>query len=284
MIFTIVGDGAVGLFIGYILSSNNEKVFFKGIDKKRPEKVRILGKMDDSYTPKYIENYHQITPSSVIIIAVKAYDLSIVLDDLIRYNLGNNRIILIQNGLNLLKERKSYFPNCYRFILTAGLSRVSSEEVIYNGGEIFIPKSMDTEILKGFKHEITILRDDLDTVVNNKFIVNCIINPLTTIFGCKNRGILNKEAKSLVFSIYHEIGVVFNAHNINFTIGVDEILEISDSDNRSSMFQDYENGNSNELEFLNSYLLELAEEFNISVPVNNIITKIVKSMFEIRGL
>lgn len=139
---------------------------------------------------------------------------------------------------------------------------------------------------------------DIQILLRQKLAVNCVINPLTAILGCRN-GVLFEDpaADRLAFRICKEAALVFKQeaiHNRRPDTPVDEVSipeELSaqalykeckrlaglTAGNVSSMLADIRKGDrATEIEYLNGYLMSLASRYDEEVKLNASLLDLVK--------
>jgi len=114
---------------------------------------------------------------------------------------------------------------------------------------------------------------DIKAALWEKLAINCVINPLTASYKCRNGELIeNPMLKELVKELCLEIEMVRDAANIPHT--KEPIFDIvsqvifDTTTNFSSMFQDVEAGRSTEIESITGYLVRVASQFKIEVPLN----------------
>ncbi|MHA1805796.1 MAG: ketopantoate reductase family protein, partial [Promethearchaeota archaeon] len=112
---------------------------------------------------------------------------------------------------------------------------------------------------------------------------NVGINPLGALTRLRNGDLLNDvKLKDLISSLVEEAVVVANAVGLN--LDKNECLELTFSvadktrENLNSMLQDILRGRQTEIEFMNGKIVSLAEELGISVPMNDIIVRLIRGL------
>ncbi|KAL5495080.1 PAN5 [Sanghuangporus weigelae] len=144
---------------------------------------------------------------------------------------------------------------------------------------------------------------DMQVILRQKLVVNCVINPLTSILGCRNGRVFEHDAgKRLAFRICKEASRVFKKEAIgNRDPGVEpdevyvppelslnsllreceRVARVTDS-NTSSMLADLKKGRkATEVEYLNGYLMTLGKRYDEAVPVNASLVDLIKMRAEI---
>lgn len=279
----IIGDGAIGTYISYLLSRGGIENAIKGIIPKRDHLVKVGGLIEDSFYISYFNGYDEVVKDDIIILAVKSYDLPNLFIQLLENSFNENQIILIQNGLNLMKGFENSFNRLDQVIVTAGVTTKSKDEIAYNGGDLYYSSSLNSRVSTLFDKANFLPTDNIELLIYDKFIINCVINPLTTILGSSNRSILDPNIDCLVEKLFGEITRTFDQLGINYSITLDRVKEIASFDNSSSMLQDYRLGNRSELDYLNRYLLQLGKKNNLDLPINFTIVSLVDTIFSLRG-
>ncbi|KAJ3087089.1 2-dehydropantoate 2-reductase (Ketopantoate reductase) (KPA reductase) (KPR), partial [Physocladia obscura] len=126
-----------------------------------------------------------------------------------------------------------------------------------------------------------------------KLATNCALNPLTAVFNARNGQIArNPNAQSLIHAICCEIVSLPAFHplfpsttplstepstNANASALMNHVLAVANatSENHNSMDVDVVNSVETEINFLNAYLLRLARESRLSMPLNKAFVDLV---------
>ncbi len=111
-----------------------------------------------------------------------------------------------------------------------------------------------------------------------KLIVNCIINPLTSILQVRNNEIMADSLREIRHSIIQECIAVGQAEGIGFQSNLEECIErkIAGYTNYSSMYQDIVKRKKTEIDFLNGKVVELGKKHGIPMPVNESLVGLIK--------
>ncbi|MCP4594982.1 2-dehydropantoate 2-reductase [Neptuniibacter sp.] len=117
------------------------------------------------------------------------------------------------------------------------------------------------------------LDDDIAKTLWRKLAINCAINPLSAHFQCKNGELINNPNYLVeMAAICREVEAVTSAAGIKLFDGplIEHACQVAEltAENYSSMMQDVKHGRSTEISSITGYLCKLAEQHNISIPVN----------------
>jgi 2-dehydropantoate 2-reductase len=116
----------------------------------------------------------------------------------------------------------------------------------------------------------------------NKLFVNSVINPITALTGGNNGIVLCEPLRSTVKKIVEECIEVARMEGIDAE--ADAILEFvlsvasKTSMNTSSMLSDTINRKRTEIESINGYVIRAAKKHNISVPINETLYAMIKTI------
>ncbi len=288
----IFGPGALGLYFAARLHQAGYPVVLGHKLSKVPESrevsvlVRGKGQTETLTLPIYApsELLHQFGSFSLVIVTVKARHLQTVSTFLQR--LQACFFLFPQNGAGFERSLKPALSGQFvRLVVTFGVTRTKPWQVEYRGdGEIWMEEKFlePAAILQKAGFQVRLV-EDIQPWVMRKFLVNLVINPLTTIFGVPN-GDLTRVDPDLTLgrAILREGLEVLAAEGWHFNQEEIESLVISvlqqTAQNRSSMLQDLDRGALTEIDWITGYLLGLAKRQGIEVPYNETVYRIVKGL------
>jgi 2-dehydropantoate 2-reductase len=307
----IYGAGAIGSFIGFLLS---DTAAMKGqlVDdvallgrKGHIEEIRANGlKIDLFDKTKFVKfrncfsslaelDRSDFTPD-LVVICVKTHSLPRVRDEILESGLlaGKLRgatIVLLMNGMG--NKELFAFPskNVYEGFTSIGVKfpkdglvelKGTAKTVMENGigaeikeflAQRFDSNNFDIEFVPEFKAQQW-----------NKLFVNSVINPITALTGGNNGIVLCEPLRSTVKKIVEECLEVARKEEIDAE--ADAVLEFvlsvasKTSMNTSSMLSDTINRKRTEIESINGYVIRAAKKHNISVPVNEALYAMIKTI------
>ena len=122
-----------------------------------------------------------------------------------------------------------------------------------------------------------------------KLVVNCVINPLTTVFDCTNGDLVNNASMSVIMNsiiseacaVLHTLPQVQQASHLRFTTGRLRKLVVqaahATSKNVSSMRQDALQRKTLEIDYINGYIVQQGQDHGIAVPMNATLMEMTKA-------
>jgi 2-dehydropantoate 2-reductase len=310
----IYGAGAIGSFVGYLLSELEGDEVREG---KAVENVALLGReghiqkiLEDGLKIKLPEGSRAIrfrhclsrlseideldfTPDMVVV-CVKTHSIPVVLDEMTKSGLLNGKlkeaaILLLVNGMGNREMFDLASHEIFEGITSIGVvfSESGSIELKGKGKTIFeskLRKNMrdflqDRFEKKGFEIEFS---DDFKVHQWNKLFANAVINPITALTRKQNGIVLSSHLKGAVEKIVRECVIVAKQEGLDFSENevVDFVYSVSSktSLNTSSMLQDVLKGKRTEIDSINGYIVRLARKHSLSVPVNETLYALIKAL------
>ena len=113
---------------------------------------------------------------------------------------------------------------------------------------------------------------DIDSTLWHKLAINCVINPLTAAYRCRNGELASATYRPLLIALCSEISTACRAagRGADASSLLEDVLAVIDStaQNRSSMLQDVLGGRRTEIDFINGYLLRHPAVAGLELPLN----------------
>jgi 2-dehydropantoate 2-reductase len=307
----IYGAGAVGSFVGYLLSeiagntpienvallgrrSHIQKIIKAGLRIDLPD-----GHMRLRFSHCF-SGLDELCSSSfypdIVILCVKTYSLQRVLDEItasgaLNGNLKRADYILLMNGMGNREVFKLPKHNVFEGITSIGVNFPEDGSIEFKGrGKTVFEDGIGQEIKhfmremfeeKGFEIEFA---KDFKNHQWNKLFVNSVINPMTTLTRKHNGIVLSKCLEDTVEEVVEECVSV--AAKEGCIANKDTVLDLvrsiasKTSMNTSSMLQDVQRSQMTEIDSINGYVISLARKHGERVPANETLYSLVKSMEE----
>ncbi len=284
MIIQIMGAGALGCLIGYLIQKSGYNVVFVARGKQYlalSKKLKISGLANDEIRVKV---YQKPRNADITFLTVKAYDTEIAAKSLSKIDCGI--VCSLQNGLNIEEILKKYLNKFLRGVTTYASYLINWGHIYYAAeGEIVIGNKSNYvdvvfDVLRSCKINVK-LTDDINKKIWEKAVVNAVINPITALCRVKNGEILkSKDLWELARDLINECKTVAKAYgyelkNIESTV---KSVIIKTSENKSSMLQDIERGKRTEIDYINGMFSKMAKVRNLHTPINYTLTKLIKAI------
>jgi len=306
----IVGPGAMGcLLAGKIALTGNEVILLDII----PERVEIINhqgliiegiqgtfqvKVPDTLNPA------DLLPAELILICVKAYDTEIVAKVL--QDIGSEAYILtLQNGVGNVETLGEYLPKekIIGGITSHGATDLGSGQVRHAGqGDTFIgygfsrgdgdpvqdPQLNKIKSLLTEAGIVTQLVPKVEELIWSKLLINVGINALTALTHLPNGKLLDFPGTKEILDEAVQEGIrIGKKKGIEFIFAdpsaqVEKVCRLT-SANVSSMLQDILKKKRTEIDFINGVIMREGQRFGIPVPVNSLLTRLVKTIEESYG-
>jgi 2-dehydropantoate 2-reductase len=237
--------------------------------------------------------------------STKTYDLESSLEEYKKLIQSSRYIVILQNGIGNEDLVQQYVPKkkIIRIVTSHGALLKEPSQVFHTGegftkiGFAFlktnkrqeretISSSKDLGVLKklldisGIKTEIV---EDIIQASWEKVFVNIGINALGALTRLHNGALLEDEVlKNLMKIVINEAVRVAKLKNIH--LSEVDYVELAYSVakntyyNKNSMLQDILSGKKTEIDFFNGKIVKLAKEVGMRVPVNEILTYLIKGL------
>jgi len=295
MNIVIFGSGAIGSLFGALLSNKNNVILYgrkPHVDVINREGLKIDGKTIFHKKLLATSNIKEIkTNIDLLILSVKSYDTDMALKEIEKIIDDNTILLTIQNGLDNVDKIKNEFKHKQIIcgVTTHGSIFVKPGFILHTGIGETVLGELNGVVSKRIKNIVDLFNNsgiitkysnDIEKEIWIKAIINSSINPLTTIFKCKNGYLLkNPILFNTVKSICFESVRIANSEGVN--INPDDIFNktkevINDtSDNYSSMLQSYKKYKKTEINSINGILIERGKKRNIDTTLNEILALLV---------
>jgi 2-dehydropantoate 2-reductase len=230
------------------------------------------------------------SPIRRLLVTVKAHQTRAAMQSVRDRLSASSRIVLLQNGMGALESAADLLPAGVAVALgttAEGIWRRGPFRLVHAGsGETWFGPA------PGYAAEADTVAPLLsapdlaagwDTAIQRrlwlKLAVNCAINPLTALIGCRNGLLGEPENSALLRLVCEETVAVLAGKGIRCDQPLVDLVRsvaIATSDNRSSMLQDVLAGRDTENEYITGYLVRAADGLGLSVPVNTALLHAVR--------
>lgn len=240
--------------------------------------------------------FDAITPRSVtsrishLLVATKAYDVRAAVSGVAHLLRQDCAVLLLANGMGLAEQLACDAPglDIYCGTTTEGAYAVAAWNVVHAGrGQTRIGRQGQREPPAWFGEWAQALKPcvwdaDIETALWSKLAVNCIINPLSALHGCRNGELAQRpELAAQVAALCDEVAKIsraagFGSVAASLHASVAGVIA-GTANNRSSMLQDVMHARQTEIDYITGYLLQVAARLDIDVPLNRALLERIKN-------
>ncbi|WP_257350565.1 2-dehydropantoate 2-reductase [Pseudalkalibacillus decolorationis] len=289
----IIGGGSVGLLFAAYLQKNRHEVTLYVRRKEQQTNLQQSGLVVHSLKTEFTTHPKvRILDTSpqesydLVIVAVKSYDLELVLPILANGFNHSRSLLLLQNGMlhtRWISDLTMF--SVYLGSVEHGALRESDTEVLHTGvGRTKVAPYLDGRSgLNWDKLSIDVFpfqqEADWYNMLCKKLMINTVINPLTALLRVKNGDLLEQSNwLQMMERLFQETCRVMDVSEIETSWK--ELINVCEntSSNKSSMLRDIENGHRTEIDAITGYVLMVAEQKGIPIPYNQFIYQAIKGM------
>ncbi len=287
----VLGAGAIGSLYGAKLAAGDNDVTLIA----RPDHVRAInenglrieGLEHETIHVRAATHIKRIAADALILLTTKLPATSAALQPITPLIRNDTTIVALQNGLNSEEIARAAIsgrgqvlrgitqfgaifeqPGAIRY-MAKGYTLLEDHERSARIAAIFNAAGLESRICP-----------DIKTEAWRKLIFNCVVNPVTTITGCKVGGIVDPALDRLKELIVNECLAVARAENIHLEGNLLGEMNATYAGSRNivSMQQDLARGRPTEIDFLNGTVVRLGARYGLACPVNEGLTRIIKAM------
>ncbi len=283
----VLGAGAIGSSIGALLSVNNDVTLIG--NKAHIEAINSHGLIIEEETRREFRAkaetaINEIQPGSLILLTTKAHDAVPAIRSIKRLLKSDTVVLVLQNGLEIRETVQKIVGAKGEFV--RGLVLMAAEFLepgkikFWNGQTIIEATATGKKIASLFNESglRTKFSDDIRREEWGKMVINCVINPLTTILKVRNNEIITDSLEGIRRKIIEECIDVAKAEGVILKSQLEKKLEhkILSYTNYSSMCQDIMRRKKTEIDFLNGAIVKLGKKHGIQTPVNETLVGLIK--------
>lgn len=287
MEWTILGAGAIGCLWGASLQQAGLDVTLILRAAARLQQFQQIGGIrlsrdsEQWLCPVKATLARDARPIERLLLCTKAFDTEAALRSVLPLLRPSARILVLQNGLGnqQLAAELVGVGRLFAGSTTDGAWLQEPFDVVHAGrGETAIgplddgPNDLIDELPGDFGLQLT-ADPDIETTLWRKLAINCAINPLTALHGCRNGELARvTEYRQRLSLLCDEFERVAAARRIRLfdTPLVEQALRVATltGNNYSSMLQDIRLRRQTEIEQISGFLCREAERLGIEVPTH----------------
>ena len=232
-------------------------------------------------------NINHLQTSELVIVCLKAWQVSDALLPLLGNIPENTPILLLHNGMGTIEElapirhpilagvttHAAWQKNNQVFHVAHGITHIGA---INSQAQAYYPIA---DILHEALPDVA-WHNHIQTTCWRKLIANCVINPLTVEYDCKNGQLIDYPKQ--ISQIIDEICAVMEAEGLH--TDKSELTEYiysiiyNTSANYSSMLQDVRNNRRTEIDYITGFLIKQARAHGLSTSENDRLYHLVKNI------
>lgn len=295
MNIVVIGQGAIGLLWYYQLARHTEhNILLKCSNsiKIPPAHYSFIDINDQKHQQSLrLASVKDINKADIVLFCVKSYQVQTALNEISANIRSNTVLIFCHNGMTDYHNIASTQP-CLSLLTTHACKVLSPFHIQHTGlgyndiglinGEI--SKATLSSTLATLEQALPPLHYQTQIQEKQwlKLAINCIINPLTTLYNIDNGNINEPQYCEEFDSLLTEVIAIAKVEGIIFEFSTLK-AQISDvakktAYNCSSMRSDILNNRPSEIHYINGYIVNLANKHNISVPMNQRIVSKIESL------
>lgn len=298
MNIVILGAGAIGSLFGALLSKKNNVLLIgrkNHADAIKKNGLIIKGRTNLTAKISAEDSIDKIISSpELLILTVKSYDTETTIKDAKKIIDNNTVVLSLQNGLDNVDKIGAMIDkrNVIAGVTTHGVFFSKPGIIEHTGcgetvvGELYGQKTKRIKHMADLFNKVGI-KTKISTNINKeiwgKAIVNSGINPLTTIFQCKNGYLLNNPLlEKILDKICIESTKVANNEGISVSHNdmIKKTKEVvrNTSENYSSMLQSFKLGKKTEMDSINGKIVEIGKIHSLKLPINETLVYLMKKI------
>ncbi|TYT63786.1 ketopantoate reductase family protein [Natrialba swarupiae] len=294
----VFGAGSLGSLIGGILARSHDVTLVAREDHVRTVResgLRVTGELETTVWPSATTDGRDLE-AELAVITVKAADTTSAAETLatgsfdavlsLQNGMGNEETLVDRLEAPVLAGTATYGAVLREsgVVACTGLGDVvlgprdgGSSELAERVGEAFAAAGLETTVA-----------DDMPRRLWEKLAVNAGINPVTALSDVANGAVLEGPASDLASAATRETARVARACDVSISsreaITAMERVAADTAANTSSMRQDVRAGRRTEIDAINGYVVERANELGLEAPTNRTVTSLIRTWERGSGL
>ena len=301
MKISVIGSGAMGSLFGGKLAIAGENVVLYDVYRDHIDTVNKEGlSIEDAETgkitvvhPQASSDPESVKNSDVLLIFVKSTNTESVANQFKSFAAPHTIVLTLQNGLgnDAILVKHFGIERTAIGVTSQGATFLGPGKIKHAGkGPTHITmadgnktKLQDLAAALGRAGFETYISDEVTSLVWSKLIINVGINALTALLNVKNGQLLEYEdIKQVMADLVKEALIVVKKKGIQLIYDdpLAQVYEVArkTASNSSSMLQDFQKNRPTEIDFINGAVVNEAQKLGISVPVNETVTRIIRTL------
>ena len=286
----IVGQGAIGLlWYSQIYQQDSKKVqLLASSNHKSKNKAVLYRDIDNNQfeLPIALASKEFIAQCELIIICVKAFQITTAVEQLASLISPNAIVVLCHNGMILDKKVSKILSRNQRVVsmlVTHGSKKIAVVSIEHTGlgrvdiglqqGQLSsIEQQRITNHLSNAMPPVY-WHENIREMQWQKLAINCIINPICALNDSQNKLVLDEQFQPLMRDILKEIIAIATQHKITLelnplTLAVKKVATLT-GENICSTLADIRANRATEIDHLNGFIHAEGVRLKIATPANS---------------
>ncbi|AJI94203.1 2-dehydropantoate 2-reductase [Yersinia ruckeri] len=286
MKITVLGCGALGqLWLSALYQQGHDVQGWLRVPQPYCS-VNLITLEGDEFNQNLPTNDPQhLAQSELLLVCLKAWQVSSAVSSLLPKLNPDCTVLLLHNGMGTQEELPREGHIFLQGVTTHAARRDGNTIVHVASGITHIgpalAQSKDVSYLADTLHHAlpdVAWHNDIASSCWHKLAVNCVINPLTGWYECRN-GDLQRYPEQISM-LCAEIASVMEMEGFHTSASslLDYVYEViqNTADNTSSMLQDLRNQRHTEIDYITGYLLQRARNHGMTLPANTRLYHFIK--------
>ncbi len=287
--FSILGLGAIGTLYAVALKQAGFAVDVLSRSTDQPQLKRNLTRLDGT-SQQHSFSVTSSQPIEVLLCCLKAHQVVPALLQQQQQITADTIVVLMHNGLGTMEQLRPQL-RCGAILLastTHGARRHGPNDVTHTGGgETWLglgcgnisPAQRDA-LVQAFDLALApcCWFDDIVPQLWRKLAINSVINPLTTLFNCRNGALLEARFSPLIETLIDEFATLAKAEQLLLPELRKTVLAVAAATaaNDSSMKCDLARQQLTEIDYITGYLLIKAATHGLKLPTHNALYEAIR--------
>ena len=226
-----------------------------------------------------------LTESELLLVTLKAWQVSSALRQLLPLLNKNCILLLLHNGMGTVDELADHRQQILLGATTHAARHEGNAIIHVAMGITHIgpanSRGTASSSLADLLHEAlpdVAWHNNILPSLWNKLAVNCVINPLTALYGCPNGALLayGDQIEKICAEVADVMAIEgYQTHKDSLLSHVYQVIG-STSANTSSMLQDILNQQHTEIDYINGYVIRRGRSHGLQLPENNKLFDMIK--------
>jgi 2-dehydropantoate 2-reductase len=301
MHIVILGAGALGSLVGSRLARSRARVSLLSTNRGHIQAIRDSGltveELDGSVSrheiPAYVDPSEIPEKADLVLVSVKTYATSIAVRSILGACTASTVFLTLQNGVGNWERISSIVGECAAMVGTTaqGATLLEPGRVRHGGNGLTVLGEFGGPVTDRVRTAVQVFNEggmateaggNMQQLIWQKLMVNVGINAITALTGIRN-GRINEvpDASILCRAAVLEALEVASQKGFNFEGDmVERVYSVAraTAGNRSSMGQDADRNRPTEIDAINGAIVSYAEEMGLAVPVNETLTRLVRTL------